>query len=220
MKGDYANSRIYRIVCNVTGKQYFGSTTQSLAKRLSIHKNKFKQWQKGKLKYIITSFEVLEGGNYDIVLVEELPDIKNVEQLRARERYHIEANECVNKVIPTRTMKEYREDHKEETRAYGAKYRAEHKDERAKYRAEHKEEMAKYREDHKEETRAYRVKYRAEHKKELNAYTRKYHADHKEELVAKKAAKVICEHCGSEVRRSDMARHQRTKKCLAAQAQN
>ena len=106
MKGDYANSRIYRIVCNDTGKQYYGSTTQSLAKRLGTHKSKCKMWQEGNHRYI-TSFEIIAGGNYDIVLVEECPDIKNKEQLHARERFFIESNECVNKFIPGRTLHEY-----------------------------------------------------------------------------------------------------------------
>jgi hypothetical protein len=34
-------------------------------------------------------------------------------ELETRERYYIENNECVNKNMPTRTMKEYQEENKE-----------------------------------------------------------------------------------------------------------
>ncbi len=43
---DYKNSKIYRIVCNETGETYIGSTTQTLTKRLSKHKENFKYLQK------------------------------------------------------------------------------------------------------------------------------------------------------------------------------
>ena len=36
---NYQNAKIYRIVCNVTGKQYIGSTVSNLSTRLSQHKN-------------------------------------------------------------------------------------------------------------------------------------------------------------------------------------
>ena len=177
MPVNYANSRIYRIVCNVTGKQYFGSTTQSLAKRLGEHKTSFKQWRKGKCGFY-TSFEIIEGENYDIVLVEELPDIKNVEQLRARERFHIEASECVNKNIPNRTIKERYENNKEELIAYQAEYRAQNKEKIAAYKVER-------------------------------------YAKNKEKIAAHRVERVICEHCGAEVGRHNIARHQKTNKCLA-----
>ena len=144
MKGDYANSRIYRIVCNDTGKQYYGSTTQSLAKRLSHHKTGCKRWQEGKCAYT-TSFEIIAGGNYDIVLVEECSDIKNIEQLRARERFHIESNECVNKFIPGRTLQEWYVDNKEKRKQYKVEYNAlpankeKMKQYSAKYRAANKD---------------------------------------------------------------------------------
>ena len=197
MKGDYANSRIYRIVCNVTGKQYYGSTTQSLAKRLGTHKGDFNRWRQGKRGFI-TSFEIIENGDYDIVLVEELPDVKNVEQLRARERYHIEANECVNKFIPGRTTKEYCEDNKEKRSAYWAEYSANNKD---TIKAQQKE-------------------YRAANKDKQKVYNVNHHAANREKILARKAERIICEHCGAEVRRDRIARHQRTKKCLAVQNQN
>eukprot|EP00952_Eustigmatos_sp_NYUAD-ZCMA_P009908 40808-Eustigmatos_ZCMA.PRE.1 len=54
----------------------------------------------------VTSYKVIESGDYDIVLIEDFP-CDNKEQLHARERHYIETLECVNKVIPNRTSAEY-----------------------------------------------------------------------------------------------------------------
>ena len=43
---DYKNGKIYRIVCEETGRQYIGSTCSTLVKRLSNHKNKSKSQEK------------------------------------------------------------------------------------------------------------------------------------------------------------------------------
>ena len=102
---DYSNSRIYKLTCNVTGLVYVGSTTQPLYKRKNHHKCSYRRWQEGNNAYI-TSFKIIEGGNYDICLLEEVR-CENKEQLHAAERRWIESIECVNKVIPTRTLDEY-----------------------------------------------------------------------------------------------------------------
>ena len=47
---DYKNSKIYRIVCNTTNKQYIGSTTQPLFKRLSKHKCNYNEYLNKKRK--------------------------------------------------------------------------------------------------------------------------------------------------------------------------
>ena len=59
---DYKNGKIYRLVCNTTGKQYIGSTCSTLCKRLYEHKHKYKQWLNGK-RGLTTSFYIIENGN-------------------------------------------------------------------------------------------------------------------------------------------------------------
>jgi hypothetical protein len=109
---NYANSKIYKIVDNSSDKIYIGSTCKPLSGRLSDHRSAFKS---EKCKYC-TSFEILKNGDFDIILIEEV-NCENVEQLRARERHHIERNICVNKSIPGHTKSEsnkvYYEKHKE-----------------------------------------------------------------------------------------------------------
>lgn len=127
---NYGNGKIYRIVCNQSGKQYIGATTIPLSSRLSQHKKVFRDAK------TCLSREVLEGGDYAIYLIEDFP-CERKEQLLARERYFIESNACVNKKIPLRTKHEWYMDNREDviqrqliwnrenadkTRAYKRKY--------------------------------------------------------------------------------------------------
>lgn len=101
----YTNGKIYEIVCNMTGKRYIGSTILTLNRRLTGHKSGYKRYKNGNGLYM-TSFNILEAGNYDIKLLENVC-CKTKEELLIRERFHIENIECVNKIIPSRTEKEY-----------------------------------------------------------------------------------------------------------------
>ena len=69
----YVNAKIYRIVCNVSGLQYIGSTCRTLSARLSGHKSVFKRFLNGNIvkKKYISSFEVLKNDNFDIIQVVE-----------------------------------------------------------------------------------------------------------------------------------------------------
>ena len=104
---NYRNGKIYRLVCNNSGKQYIGSTTTKLTIRLCQHKKLFKDGRSG------TSREILQNGNYNIILLEDFPCDRK-EQLLQRERFYIETMECVNKKIPLRTHHEWYEDNREE----------------------------------------------------------------------------------------------------------
>jgi len=103
---DFKRSKIYKITSG--DLTYIGSTTQStLARRLSNHLTDYKQWKAGK-RYGCSSFPLIETGQYEITLIELCP-CNSKDELTARERFHIETNKCVNKYIPGRTMKEWRE---------------------------------------------------------------------------------------------------------------
>ena len=54
---------------------------------------------------------------------------KSKDELKARERYYIERLDCINKNILNRTDQQYRDDHKDEKKAYNKKCKAEHRDE-------------------------------------------------------------------------------------------
>ena len=67
---DYLNGKIYKIVCNITGLVYIGSTAQALSQRLQGHKRDFKAHLNQNRNYR-TSFKVLENRDFNIILIED-----------------------------------------------------------------------------------------------------------------------------------------------------
>ena len=122
---NYAESKIYKIVGS--GLTYYGSScAPTLAKRLAQHVADYKRYKDDKHNYT-TSFDIIELGDYTIVLVEKFP-CDSKDELHARERYYIENNECVNKFIPNRTGVEYRKDNRERIRDVDKQYREDNKE--------------------------------------------------------------------------------------------
>lgn len=121
---NYQLGKIYKITGN--GYTYYGSTCEpTLARRLSGHVCNHKQKLNNKNR-ITTSFKCFENDckDYVITLVELFP-CNSKDELHARERYHIENNECINKYIPTRSKQEYRntDENKEHVKKQTAEYR-------------------------------------------------------------------------------------------------
>ena len=142
---DYQLGKIYRIFCNVTGLNYYGSTCEpTLARRSAGHRSDFKKWKNDDEHYL-TSFECLINDNYEIVLVELFPCNSKME-LHKRERFYIENNDCVNKIVPTRTDIEYRFENKTIMNKTSKKYYIENREqiiEKFKlYRHENKDKIS------------------------------------------------------------------------------
>ena len=107
---NYENSKIYKLVCNVTGKVYIGSTSKKyLSQRMGGHVAHYKEYKLGKHNHC-RSFDILENEDFDIILIENFP-CNNKDELRKRERFYIESTECINKNIPSRTVHEYKVDY-------------------------------------------------------------------------------------------------------------
>lgn len=108
---DYQLGKIYKIVGN--GKVYVGSTTRPLlCQRMAKHRSNYNMWMEGKDRDYITSFECISDPECYIELLESFP-CNSKDELHKCERKWIESIICVNKVIPTRTQKEYYESYKE-----------------------------------------------------------------------------------------------------------
>ena len=104
---NYENSVIYKIKCRITGEVYFGSTCQSLARRMNKHRSGVKDFDNGKTKSKkCTSYDIIKRGDYEVTILEKFPTTEKF-LLNQRERHYIESEECLNKVIPTRTLQEY-----------------------------------------------------------------------------------------------------------------
>jgi len=111
----YNNSKIYKICSNLTDKYYIGSTTQTLAQRLSKHVRDYKTHIKNNNTNYISSYEIIKYGDCYITLIEEC-NYNNRQQLCKREgefiKLHI--NNAVNMLIAGRTCNEYLIDNKEQ----------------------------------------------------------------------------------------------------------
>ena len=115
--GDTKQGKIYKLVSFQTDKCYIGSTTiRYLSQRLTQHKSDVKRNRP------ISSIEIAKFDDCEIVLIENYP-CNDFYELRARERYWIEQEpNCVNKMFPTRTKKEYRDLNKEVIQAQCKEY--------------------------------------------------------------------------------------------------
>ena len=113
---DYSNGKIYKIHRYQTDLVYYGSTTQTLCRRLSKHKTNIK------CGCNVTSKQILEYDDAMITLIELFP-CGSKSELLSRERWYIENNQCVNKCIPGRTRAEYTEANRDKISQQGKVYR-------------------------------------------------------------------------------------------------
>ena len=137
MRGDYNNGRIYFIepICEHEDNEfYYGSTLQTLSKRMGVHRNDYNRWKDGKRNKVMCFdlFEKYGIENCKIYLV-ELYSCKSKEELEAREGYYIRNCNCNNKLIPGRTKQEYYNDNKDKFK----KYANNNKDKIEKYRKQY-----------------------------------------------------------------------------------
>ena len=122
---------VYRLD-STNGLVYFGSTTQRLSDRLKSHK-----YDAVNIETPCTSSLLFaDGAIVTITSVEDLPDCTDKYELQARERWHIENNECVNKNIPGRTREEWEEANKEKRAKQMKEWEEANKEKRAQQRLE------------------------------------------------------------------------------------
>lgn len=127
---DYSKGKIYKLWSPSKNIVYYGSTCETISRRLSRHLTDYKRYD-GNKGYMY-SFKILECDDYKIELVEDYP-CNNRQQLCKKEGEYIKTNECVNKCIAGRTAEEYCEDNADKIRARYAKYRDENRDKRNAY---------------------------------------------------------------------------------------
>ena len=141
---------IYKIECNINGEVYYGSTQQSLNRRMTGHQKDHKRWKNGTYHFV-TSFQIIERGNYSYSLIETV-ECEDKHQLKARERFYIENNECINKYIPGRTKKEANKAYREQNKD---KMKEQKKEADKAYREQNKDKIKAYKEANKEQTKEY-----------------------------------------------------------------
>jgi hypothetical protein len=180
---DYQNGKIYKIWSPEGDDIYIGSTTEILCRRLAVHKSSYN------IGRTITSRILFEKyTDVRIELIEEFPCDKK-SKLIAREGHYIRILNCVNKIIPDRTNKEYCKEYYEQN-----------KDSIGEQRKE-------YYKDNKEHLLEYQKEYRENNKDIISEKKKEYYEQNKE----RRGEKIKCE-CGCEVRRDSLTRHKLSQK--------
>ena len=130
---DYQKAKIYRILSDEPDSLiYIGSTTMPLlSQRMSQHRAMYKIFQLGKGGRT-SSYDLFEKYGVDacnIELIELFPS-NSKDELMKQEGHHIRNNDCVNKNIAGRTLKEYYIDNKEQYNEKSKEYYKKHKEQR------------------------------------------------------------------------------------------
>jgi hypothetical protein len=126
----FHNSIIYKLHCNITNEDYYGSTT-NYKHRISIHKC---STEKQLSKRQCSSRQIIERGNYTFSIVEEC-NFETREELQQRERYYYENFPCINQVIPYKSREELLQDKRDRSKTDVEKQ------ENAIYRENHRQEL-------------------------------------------------------------------------------
>lgn len=188
---NYNNGKIYKIESPLGDKVYYGSTTkQYLSQRMTKHRGDYKQWLNDKASLVMSYKLFDEYGleNCKIVLIENYP-CESKDELRAREAHYIKSFECVNKNIPGRTDKEYREDNKNKIA----------------------ERDKQWYENNRNKILEQKKQYYEVNKDKIADKDKRYYENNKNKILEKKKIKYTCI-CGSCICKGDKVRHGRTKK--------
>jgi len=204
---NYDKSTIYKLCCKdpeITDI-YVGSTT-NFSRRKSEHKNNCNNENGNKYHFKVYKNIREYGGwnNWDMVEVERYC-ATDKKDLHSRERFWLEElGATLNKIIPNQSQAEYKNKNKEHIAEWMAEWYTKNKDKIAEQKAER---YAK----NKDKIAEQKTEYRAKNKDKIRKINAEYYAKNKDKITEKKKEKVQCE-CGSEVRRSDLSQHRKTKK--------
>ena len=117
---NYDQSKVYKIWSPNGDKIYVGSTTkQYLSQRMTAHRNNYNTWKLGK-GHLTTSFILFDEYGLENCFIEllEAKECSSKDELTQLEGGYIRNLTCVNKVIPGRSEKQYRDETKDERKIY------------------------------------------------------------------------------------------------------
>lgn len=171
---DYQKSKIYKLWSPSKNIVYIGSTTEPLATRLSKHNYNYKVYNKDNTKGYCISYLILDCEDYKIELLEQYP-CNNKTQLLKKEGEHIRNNECVNKIIAGRTIKEWYKDNIDKIKEYRLTNTDKMKEYKKQYRLDNIDSI-------KEKAKQYRI----DNKDKLKEQSKKYYEANKEKWIKKK----------------------------------
>jgi hypothetical protein len=221
---DYSKGKIYKIVGNNASEEenfYVGSTTkQYLSQRTTAHKYGYKYWKSDVKGSKVMSYELFDKygvDNCSIILLEAF-SAKSKDELHAREKYFIQTTNCVNKCIPLRDKKEYKEDNRERIKKQNKEYKDINKEiikiKNHQYYMDNEVTFHQYRDNNRENQKEYCKAYYIDNNDTIKERSNQYRKDNLDKIKERRLIKNVCI-CGTEYRKDDKARHERTLKHIA-----
>jgi hypothetical protein len=223
----YENACIYKIKHNEDYDDeniYIGSTCDIIKRRYQ-HKTRCNNENNPKYNLLVYQF-IRDNGGWDNWIMVKIHDYNcnSKSELEIEERRVLDLlKPNLNKIIPTRSAKEWREDNKQVLFEKKKKYRDANKEYIAerdkKYRENNKQVIAEkqkeYRENNKQIINEKKKEYREANKQVILERDKKYYEANKQVLLEKAKQKCKCDICGTEVTKYHLQRHKRTQKCLS-----
>jgi len=167
--------------CNFTVRKYQHKT--------ACNNQNAKEYNRNVYKFIREN-----GGwdNWSMILIKKYPNVVDTYELHKKERKWLQKLQgTLNKQIPTRTVKEYKRQYRQDNKAVLKEYKH------------------NYRRNNTEKLKQYAQKYYHDNLEKI----RQYRIENKEQINASKTEKIKCE-CGCLTSRSHLSRHRKTKKLI------
>jgi len=179
----YAKTKIYKIISNNTDRYYIGSTTEYyLSNRLKSHR------QDAKRKKSITSSEIINAGDYKIILIENYP-CNSIEEQKQREQYYLDLYKDDENLVNKLNAIGINKDRK-------------------------KQRGHEYYENNKEYLKEKQNDWREKNKQEIKIQRKNHYEKNKANILETRKIQIECPNCGCITRKSDIARHKKTLKCI------
>jgi group I intron endonuclease len=141
---DYSNSVVYAIVCkDCEIKDMYVGSTNNIDKRKICHKSNCYNVNSDHYNRKVYKF-IRENGGFDNFKFQILEEVccENKQELLERERFYVECLEpSLNIEVPSRSKKEYYQDHREEKLEYQKEYYQENQENYKKYYQDHRDKL-------------------------------------------------------------------------------
>jgi hypothetical protein len=206
---------VYKLVSNdIEVTECYVGTTENMRVRKNQHKSSCNKVDGKHYNLHVYQFIREHGGfeNWQMILVETV-EFETRPQLRARERHWMEQlGATLNKLVPNRTSREYRQENADHIKQYNKQYRQENADHIKQYNKQYRQENA----DHIKQKNKQYYQENAEYFKQYNKqYHKQYYQDNATQIKQYNSKKINCSYCDCTFTQGNKARHIKSKTHIA-----
>jgi len=175
---------IYKLVStDINIKECYVGSTINFIRRKHEHKRRCNNENSDNYNQYVYKF-IRDNNGWDSFSMIQIEEFKfnTRNELNSRERYWIETLQAkLNKILPTRTRHEYREQNKDKIK----EYRENNKDKLKEYYENNKDKSKEYYENNKDKIKEYYKEYYKNNKDKSKEYSKEYYENNKETLKVK-----------------------------------